>query len=425
MIFTSRHPLEYSNTKKRLDLSIFVKEYRRVMGLILDSIWNEGYKNFDPKKNKYELPKYLRYKDFGIDTPLTGRALSYLVAQLLGMIRAQTKKQAARLFILRQKNSKSGSLIKSIKSNIPHKPNVERVNPEIGNLCFNWKFQGNLFLGFLKLRCLMAGIKDIKIPIISHLHSKKIEFMGGTRMGSISIQKDLVGIRWYLPDIDPRSAGTTLGVDQGIKDVLVLSNGAKTPKTCPHGHTLESILRKIDKKKRGGRAFARAQDHRKNFINWSINRLNLSGIKEIRFEKIWNMGFKNGVSGILKHWTNTLIRDKVEKVCKENGVRFVLQSSTYRSQRCNECGQVRKANRKGKIYSCKNCGLEIDADLNAAKNHEQDLPEIPWTLRSLNKNRKDGFFWLSSGFFDLEGRSLESLPPVEAFVYSSPMDRAT
>ena len=74
---------------------------------------------------------------------------------------------------------------------------------------------------------------------------------------------------------------------------------------------------------------------------------------------------------------------------------------------------VRKANRKGKNYECKHCGHQMDADLNAAKNHSIVLPEIPYTLRKRNLNRGNGFFWKEDGFYDFEGRSLESLPPVE------------
>lgn len=48
----------------------------------------------------------------------------------------------------------------------------------------------------------------------------------------------------------------------------------------------------------------------------------------------------------------------------------------------------------------KDCGLEIDSDLNAALNHEQNLPDVPWELRREQRNRK-GFYWLESGFFDL------------------------
>jgi hypothetical protein len=52
-----------------------------------------------------------------------------------------------------------------------------------------------------------------------------------------------------------------------------------------------------------------------------------------------------------------------------------------------------------------NCGNVIDSDYNAALNHEIELPEIPYDIRKLNLNRK-GFYWLETGIFDLDGRSL-------------------
>jgi transposase len=172
---------------------------------------------------------------------------------------------------------------------------------------------------------------------------------------------------------------------------------------------LDSILNTVLKKKRGSNAFKRAKKHQENFINWSINHLNLDNVKQINLEEIWNIGYKNRTTIKLFHWQNTLIRDKIESVCEERGIRLIHQSSTYRSQRCSCCGNVRKSNRKGKIYSCKHCGNIMDADLNAAKNHEISLPEIPYDLRSLNLNRRNGFMWKEDGFYDLDGRSLQSL----------------
>jgi transposase len=172
------------------------------------------------------------------------------------------------------------------------------------------------------------------------------------------------------------------------------------PKTNSHGKSLDSIMLSLSKCKKGSKRFSRKQDERKNFINWSINQLNFNEVKQINLEKVWNIGFKNKTSRLMSHWTNTLIRDKLKSNCELLGVQVKEQSCTYRSQRCSSCGMVRKSQRKGKLYKCKECGNEIDSDLNAALNHEVELPEIPWELRREERNRK-GFYWLESGFFDL------------------------
>ena len=169
----------------------------------------------------------------------------------------------------------------------------------------------------------------------------------------------------------------------------------------------------MTRKRKGSKNFKKAQDHRENFVNWSVNQLNFHDVQQVNLERIWNINYKSKRSRLMSHWVNTLIRDKVESVGEELGVQINLQSSAYRSQRCSECGMVRKSNRKGKVYTCKHCGLIIDADYNASKNHEQNLPKIPYNFRKLNMNRK-GFFWLNSGLFGLEGESLQSLLPENA-----------
>ena len=157
---------------------------------------------------------------------------------------------------------------------------------------------------------------------------------------------------------------------------------------------------------KGSRSFGSTQEHRKNFINWSINQLNFNNIKELRLEEIVNIGYnKKRKSRFLSHWCNTLIRDKITKRCEEEEVLLNLQSSPYRSQRCSTCGLVRRSNRKGKTYTCSNCGLIIDADYNASLNHQQDLCFLSTGFRRLNYNIQ-GFYWKGEGCYSLTGEAL-------------------
>ena len=55
---------------------MFLDEYHRVGQLIINFIWENGYKDFNPKKDQLNLPKYLDYSKFLIETNLSARALS-------------------------------------------------------------------------------------------------------------------------------------------------------------------------------------------------------------------------------------------------------------------------------------------------------------------------------------------------------------
>lgn len=422
MIRISQHTIKFSNTEKKKNLSLFIKEYRKATQHLVNHIWDNGYsykqndvvKQFSIKDNKLELPTMLTsniIEESNIETILTGRALKCCLTQVSALINAEIEKQRKRLYILEKlklegkTKQQLKNLIKKIKQNIPKKPNCSKVNPELNSICCSYQeVDSKDFNGFLRLTSITKTKIDIKIPIKYTRHSEKLS-SNGTLKSSFLIKNNSIDFRWDIPE-SKKKDGITVGADQGMLDVLTLSDRQVTPKTDIHGHSLSSILDKLCIKKKGSKAFKKAQDHRKNFINWSINSLDFSNISTINLEKIWNIGYKNPTSKKMSKWTNTLIRDKVESIGEQYGVHIVHQSSTYRSQRCSECGMVRKSNRKGKIYSCNNCGFIEDSDYNASKNHEINLPEIPYDFRNLNMNRK-GFFWLESGLFSLDGGNLQ------------------
>lgn len=426
-IKTSCHAIKFTNKTKKDNLCIFIDEYRRVANIVVEQIWKNGYvwkdkqetHIFSIQQNKLYFPSFIDYRKFNIDTFLSARALSSLVTQVAGIVSAECEKQRKRVHILHQlkeerKTKKQRKLLANrIKQNIPTKPNCNNINVELSSKCCDWLDTDGEFDGFLCLKSITTTKIEIKIPIKFHKHSHSLS-KNRERLNSFLISKTNVNIRWKKDLPIKKDIGEIIGADQGLKDVLTCSDKQQTPKTDKHGHSLETILKKISKRKKGSKGFKRSQDHRKNFINWSINQLNFDKIKEVKLESIWNIGYKSKTSKILSHWTNTLIRDKVESLCVDKGIRLIFQSSTYRSQRCSGCGVVRKANRKGKLYLCKHCGLEIDADLNASLNHVIDLPEVPYSLRKLNLNRGNGFYWLERGFYSYEtGTSLESVPPVK------------
>lgn len=60
----------------------------------------------------------------------------------------------------------------------------------------------------------------------------------------------------------------------------------------------------------------------------------------------------------------TLLTYKAENV----GKRVLQVNPSYTSQRCTRCGYTDRENRKGLHFRCKQCGFELNADLNAARN---------------------------------------------------------
>lgn len=218
-------------------------------------------------------------------------------------------------------------------------------------------------------------------------------------MTSFLLNKDSIEVRFNIPEPTIKTSGTIVGADQGINHVITLSDSQQSQADI-HGHTLNSIIEKIITRKNGSKAREKAKEHQKNYINYSINKLNLTNIKQVNLEKISNFRYKNNCGKFLNQFNATLIKSKVIDYCISHGVHVVEQSSPHRSQRCFKCGYVNEDNRNGEQFTCLSCSYKEQSDINAAKNHEIVLPDSMFLLKCPNKPKE--FYWKPEGFYYMD-----------------------
>ena len=60
----------------------------------------------------------------------------------------------------------------------------------------------------------------------------------------------------------------------------------------------------------------------------------------------------------------------MEYKAEDAGKTVIYVNPKHTSQRCSKCGYVDKNNRHDSVFKCINCGLELNADLNASRNIE-------------------------------------------------------
>ena len=426
MIRATKHTLKFANTGKRSSIDELLAEWRRVMQLMCDDMWLNGYRwqaddgwhEFNPSQFKYELPKYLDYNRFSIDTWLSARMLSSLVTQLSGKLRAICSKNAARLHVFDKEAGQGNYLARlweTIESRNPSKPDLSDAGIEISSKCAEFiPTPDGEFYGFLRIKS--TGLPIFCIPVCHHKHL--VKYTDGTweRCNGYLIDEYGIQLRWEKEFVE-KDDGIKAGADQGLLTCVSLSDGQTTPDMvikAPRKNKPDRIIRvnldtitdKLARKQKGSKAFERVQTERKNYINHAIKRLDFSHIKEIGLEKITNINYGRNTSRKMKHWSNPEIVTRLAQVAEEFGVRINLQSNAYRSQRCSGCGHVLKKARKGKLYVCPLCGLTMDADINAARNHEAELPAIPHLTEFSRLAKSEGFFWLPSGLFRMDGSEL-------------------
>lgn len=412
-IKSSKISLKYSNISKFFILKNIINEYKKAVTFYVDYLWDNkieypsknGIKIFDVKNKKYDSPQFISTIEY--NSNLSGRLLSAASTQACSMVSAALVKHKKCLYLLNKQNEskqRTRKLTKLLAKNILIKPKCDNINLELDAKNINIISDINLksFDGIVQLHALglKRGLK-VNIPFKHTKHSRKLEKNGKLLSGVSLNEKELILRYEYQPPT--KSSSNIVGADSGINSVIMLSD-SQSSGPCKHGHTLNSILKKISNKKKGSKAFHKALDHRDNYIRYSINQLNLTDIKQINLEKVSNFRYKNNVGKFLNYSGEALIRSKLIDFAEDQGVLVSLQSSAYRSQRCSYCGYVSSKNRKGKLFSCKNCSFQSDADLNASLNHEQELPSANFLL--LHRGKIKEFIWKNDGFFNLNGSEL-------------------
>jgi putative transposase len=399
-----------ANTNKKSLLEDFLMDYSDLCMAIIVDIFENGYTNqnkskFSIKRKKYNLEsnlnnEYLKQFDNGL---FTQRMIQACGTQASAILRSCTEKPKKRKYMLRQLMRKKGDykkLQKVVDRTTISNPKFELIEPQLDKRFYDIKEEKtNEFDGFIQLRIYKK--KTIKIPFKKQ--KKMLQFESeGTRKNSIRIGKDYISLSYELPDKEKKKEGKTVGADQGIITTLSMSDGQVTIKN-KDGYDLRSIIDVLNRRTKGSKGYQQAQDHRENYINWSINQLNFNGVRQVNLERLFQVGKGKKKGQFLSRFTYTLIKEKLESLAETEGFAIMEVDNMFRSQRCSNCGYTQKSNRRGKLFSCKHCDLTTDADFNASLNLEDDsLPTVPKWVREKRLNLK-GFYWNHDGIKDSSG----------------------
>jgi len=389
MIRSSKVALKFGNTGKQSSVAKFVDEYKRVLTLFVNMLWDIE-----------EIPSLLSMEyTSNIDTWLTARAIQCCGKQASGIVRGVRTKQRRRLFIIKKLNKekkfKQARKLQAIyNKNLVTKPKIDRIECELDSRFVKINLnKENSFDGWITLASFGKKIK-LQIPFRRHKHLNRILAEGKIKSG-LRIFKDVATFMFDMPEPIVRTEGKVLGIDVGQKTTLSCSDGQQIDRD-KHGHTYQSICKKLTRKKKDSVGFKRADKHRTNYLHWCINKLELNGVRRVNLERIKHLRRGKRSSRVMQHWNYAELFDVLGNKLSERGVLVHKVDPTYTSQRCSDCGWVRKGNRKKKQFKCGKCGHTQDADLNASRNISLELSPITTEQRLLHKNRI-GFYWLEVG----------------------------
>ena len=233
-------------------------------------------------------------------------------------------------------------------------------------------------------------IKRNSIPIGAKLYNVRCSFDGKYWMLSfgIEVNENQVDLNKDL----------SIGIDLGIKELAVLSNGKiyknvnKSSEMKRLYKKLRRLQRKVSKKyemNKDGNKFVKTKNIIKLEKEIRLIHRRIANIRETYNHKLTSdiIKFKPyrvviedlNVRGMTKnrHLSKAIsrqgffeIRRQLEYKCKFNGIEIIIADRFYPSSKtCCECGCIKKDLKLShRTYKCKECGNEIDRDLNASIN---------------------------------------------------------
>lgn len=205
-----------------------------------------------------------------------------------------------------------------------------------------------------------------------------------------------VGKQWFLllaHEIDihePKTTGSVVGVDMGIKRMMVATNSANSKTFFFHGGELNHRRSCIRRTRAAVQSVGTRSSRRllrrmagneaavtghllhvasKALVSYAVDNWarrivveNLTNIRDDFVSKGKDLRSK------VHRWPFADLRFKIGYKAAAVGIELEAVSPRNTSRGCNACGHVSASNRKGLIFCCKKCGHREDADRHASKN---------------------------------------------------------
>jgi IS605 OrfB family transposase len=205
--------------------------------------------------------------------------------------------------------------------------------------------------------------------------SAELKIYGGKVCLNVVFEKEIT-------DIEPN--GTIIGIDRGENNLAVLSNGKFF-----RGKKVRHLARKLRKLKaalqtkgtKSAKRHLRKVRMKERRFRADINHCIAKQIVEmlrtgdtIVLEKLTGINSGVGKRSRKKNradrvsWSFYQLEQFLLYKAAAKGIKIEYVDARYTSQCCNKCCNIRKANRKGSAFRCKNCGYVCNADMNASIN---------------------------------------------------------
>ena len=184
-----------------------------------------------------------------------------------------------------------------------------------------------------------------------------------------------------VPKVKP--TGRVIGIDRGINNLAVSSDnrffgGQKVKSVARKRQFLRTALQKANSTsaKKHLRKESRREKQFRADINHQISKEILKDLQPGDIIVLENLkGIRNGAKKFRKktktamnNWSFFQLEQFIIYKAEAKGISVFKIQPQYTSQTCSKCGYCDKNNRHGSKFKCKQCGFQLNADLNGSRN---------------------------------------------------------
>ncbi|MDT6979636.1 RNA-guided endonuclease TnpB family protein [Levilactobacillus zymae] len=258
---------------------------------------------------------------------------------------------------------------------------------------------------------LVVAKRRVKLPKLGSIKTSKTGQLVDGQIKRYTVSHDATG-RYYLslqvefPEPKPLpKTGAQIGIDLGVADLAITSNGRKYPKFQAPWEEQQGITwqRKFDRRKHQAKVNVAQWNHDKNHLiklelndyqNWQrakqikaryqrklanrrkdyLSKLTTQLVKVydvivIEDLKIKNLMHNHHLAKSIANASWYQFRTMLDYKCKWYGKKLIVVNPNYTSQQCSSCGfQSGQKPLEIREWICPHCGTHHDRDINAAVN---------------------------------------------------------
>ena len=255
--------------------------------------------------------------------------------------------------------------------------------------------------------------KKVKLPKIGWIEmTEELRFTGSIKSARVSSTADkwFISIAVELVSYSPKFSETRapMGVDLGIKTTATCTDGStyNSPKPLRiFKKKLSKHQRSLSRKQKGSnnynkqriklaRIHERIANVRKDFIHkMTTDIVRKSQAIVLEDLSVLNMLKNHNLSRALSDESFSEIRRQFEYKCALSEVPILITNRYFPSSRlCSKCGwKNTELTLRDRVFKCRQCGLEIDRDLNAAYNLVNQLPEAIGEVKPVDRLAPSAF----------------------------------